>query len=182
MIMIRSFKLSPVPSTIALLAGLSICILAAGPNARAANSGVQVQLDVKQAAPRQVEALTERGVARDYRLAWTSMAQALEFNTLDPLVGAFSGDAQQWLGQTVASQQQSHLSRRYTNQTHEVEAVFYAPEGDALELHDTAQYQLQLLDGDKTIDDERVVVHYVVLMTPGADRWVIRQLQAVQQF
>jgi hypothetical protein len=25
-------------------------------------------------------------------------------------------------------------------------------------------------------------VHYVVLMTPGADRWTIRQLQAVPQF
>jgi hypothetical protein len=26
------------------------------------------------------------------------------------------------------------------------------------------------------------VVHYVVLMTPAADRWTIRQLQAVPQF
>jgi hypothetical protein len=26
------------------------------------------------------------------------------------------------------------------------------------------------------------VVHYVVLMTPGADRWVIRQLQSVPEF
>jgi hypothetical protein len=25
-------------------------------------------------------------------------------------------------------------------------------------------------------------VHYVVLMTPGADRWVIRQLQSVPEF
>ena len=56
------------------------------------------------------------------------------------------------------------------------------PEGDVMELHDTAQYQLQIVDGDKTIHDERVVVRYVVLMTPGADRWVIRQLQAVPQF
>ena len=45
-----------------------------------------------------------------------------------------------------------------------------------------AQYQLQIRDGDKIIHDEHVVVHYVVLMTPGADRWVIRQLQAVPQF
>jgi hypothetical protein len=63
-----------------------------------------------------------------------------------------------------------------------VEAVFYAPEGDVMELHDTAEYQLQLLDGSKVIHDENVVMHYVVLMTPAADRWVVRQLQAVQRF
>jgi hypothetical protein len=148
----------------------------------AADAAVQVQLDTKKAGPRAVESLTERGILRDYRFAWTSMAQALEFNTLDPLEGAFSGDAKQWLRQTVASQRQSGLSQRYLDQNHQLEAVFYAPEGDVMELHDTAQYQLQIRDGDRTIHDERVVVHYVVLMTPGADRWVIRQLQAVPQF
>src|ERR1700730_2869601 len=47
----------------------------------AADSPVRVQLDMKKAAPRAVETLTERTILRDYRLAWTSMAQALEFTT-----------------------------------------------------------------------------------------------------
>ena len=51
-----------------------------------------------------------------------------------------------------------------------------------IELHDTAEYDLQVLDGDKTVHSEHVVLRYVVLMTPGADRWVIRQLQAVPEF
>ena len=148
----------------------------------AADAVVKVQLDTAKAGPRAVESLTERGILRDYRFAWTSIAQALEFNTFDPLEGPFSGEAKQWLRQTVASQQQSGLSQKYLDQTHHVEAVFYAPEGDVMELHDTAQYQMQILDGNKTIRDEQVVVRYVVLMTPGADRWVIRQLQAVPQF
>jgi hypothetical protein len=38
------------------------------------------------------------------------------------------------------------------------------------------------MDGNKSIHVERVVAHYVVLMNPAADRWVIRQLQAVSQF
>jgi 2-keto-3-deoxy-L-rhamnonate aldolase RhmA len=63
-----------------------------------------------------------------------------------------------------------------------VDAVFYAPEGDVIELHDTAEYDYQILDGSKSIHSEHAVVHYVVLMTPGADRWVVRQLQAVQHF
>ena len=148
----------------------------------AAETPVQVQLDTRHAGPRAVESLTERGILRDYRFAWTSMAQALEFSTYDPLEGPFAGEAKQWLHQTVASQQHSGLSRRYLDQSHQLEAVFYAPEGDVMELHDTAQYQLQIRDGDKTIHDEHVIVHYIVLMTPGADRWVIRQLQAVPQF
>ena len=51
-----------------------------------------------------------------------------------------------------------------------------------IELHDVAEYDYQILDGAKTIHNEHAMVRYVVLMTPGADRWVIRQLQAVQQF
>jgi 2-keto-3-deoxy-L-rhamnonate aldolase RhmA len=110
------------------------------------------------------------------------MARALESNSPSLVEAAFAGDAKALLGQTIASQQQSHLSQRYADQSHQVEAVFYAPEGDVMELHDTAQYQLQILDGDKTIQDEHVTVHYIILMTPTADRWVVRQLQAVPQF
>jgi len=80
------------------------------------------------------------------------------------------------------SQQQSGLNQKYSGQMHHVEAVFYAPEGDVMELHDTAEYQLQVSDGGKVIHDDHAVFHYVVLMTPAADRWVIRQLQAVPQF
>jgi hypothetical protein len=168
-------------SSAAMLPILCLVFLWAG-TLYAADAAVQVQLDIKKAGPRAIESLTERGILRDYRFAWTSMAQALESNTVDPLEGAFAGDAKQWLRQTVAGQQYSGLSQRFANQSHQLEAVFYAPEGDVMELHDTAQYQLQILDGNKLVHDEHVVVHYVVLMTPGADRWVVRQLQAVPQF
>ena len=147
-----------------------------------ADSGPQVQLDVSKAGPRAVESMTERGVFRDYRFAWTSLTEALESNSLAPLNGPFVGTAKGWLTQAVAKQRQNGLSSRYISQNHKVEAVFYAPEGDVMELHDTAEYQLQLLDGAKLIHDENVVIHYVVLMTPAADRWVVRQLQAVQGF
>lgn len=148
-------------------------------NSYAADAVVQVQLDSRKAAPRAVESLTERGILRDYRFAWTSMAQALELNTLDPLEGPFAGEAKQMLRDTVVSQQRSSISRQYVNQNHHLEVVFYAPEGDVMELHDTAEYELRISDGGKVIHDEHVVMHYIVLMTPAADRWVIRQLQAV---
>jgi hemin uptake protein HemP len=164
------------------LATLFALLLASSLSSYGADSAVQVQLDASKASPRTVESLTAQVILRDYRFAWTSVSQSLEFNTLDPLEGAFAGEAKQWLRQTVSSQQRSGLSQRYVDQNHKVQAVFYAPEGDVIELHDTAEYQLQILDAGKLIHEERVVVHYIVLMTPAADRWVIRHLQAVPQF
>jgi hemin uptake protein HemP len=159
-----------------------VLLLASSLGSLAADSVVHVELDASKAAPRSVESLTEQAILRDYRFAWTSIAQALEFNTLDPLEGAFTGESKQALSQSVTSQQRSGLSQRYVDQSHKVQAVFYAPEGDVIELHDTAEYQLQILDSGKLIHEEHVVVHYVVLMTPAADRWMVRHLQAVPQF
>jgi hemin uptake protein HemP len=156
--------MSRIVTVFALLLAL---LLASSLNSYGADSAVKVQLDSTKAGPRSVESLTEQVILRDYRFAWTSIAQ---------------GEAKQWLSQTVTNQQRSSLSQRYVDQNHKVQAMFYAPEGDVIELHDTAEYQLQILDGGKLIHEEHVVVHYVVLMTPAADRWVIRHLQAVPQF
>ena len=101
---------------------------------------------------------------------------------MESLNGLFAGTANTWLKGKVSTQRLSGLSSRYSNQSHKVDAVFYAPEGDVIELHDTAEYDYRVLDGSKSIHSEHAVVHYVVLMTPGADRWVVRQLQAVQHF
>jgi hypothetical protein len=148
----------------------------------AADTPPQVVLNTSKAAPRSVESLTERALLRDYKFAWVNLEQAMESNSTAPLAGLFAGTANTWLADAVNGQRRSGISSRYLNQSHKVEAAFYAPEGDMIELHDTAEYDLQILDGDKTIHSEHAVVHYVVLMTPGADRWVVRQLQAVPAF
>jgi len=145
----------------------------------AADAPPRVTLDVTAASPRTVEGLTERAIARDYRFAWSSLSMALESNNTAPLNGLFAGAANTWLRQLVADQRQNGVTTRYLNQSHMVKASFYAPEGDVIELHDTAEYDLQIFDGSKTLHSEHAVVHYVVLMTPGADRWVVRQIQAV---
>jgi hypothetical protein len=147
-----------------------------------ADPSPQVVLNTSKAGPRSVESLTERAILRDFKFAWMNLDQALESSSTEPLSGLFAGTAGAWLNDAVASQRRSGLSSRYLNQSHKLEAVFYSPEGDMIELHDTADFQLQIFDGSKAIHDEHVVVHYVVLMTPGADRWVIRQLQAVPEF
>jgi len=145
----------------------------------AADDSPRVSLDVTKASPRTVESLTERAITRDYKFAWASLSVALEGNNASPLNGHFAGSADTWLRELVTSQRRNGVTSRYLNQSHKVEASFYAPEGDVIELHDTAEYDLQILDGGKTIHSRHAVVHYVVLMTPGADRWVVRQIQTV---
>lgn len=142
----------------------------------------QVVLSVSKAGPRSVEPLTERSLLRDYTFAWSSLALALESNSEGPLNGLFVGNASDWLREAVKNQEKNGLTSRYLNQSHKVEAVFYAPEGDVIELQDLAEYDYEILDAGKLIHNEHAIVHYVVLMTPGADRWVVRQLQSVQQF
>lgn len=148
----------------------------------AADSAPQVTLSVAKVGPREVEALTQRSVVRDYKFAWANLDLALQSNSAGVLNGLFVGPASAWLSDVVKGQKQSGISSRYSNQIHKLDAVFYAPEGDVIELHDTAEYDLEILDGSKTIHSEHAVVRYIVLMTPGADRWVIRQLQSVPHF
>jgi hypothetical protein len=160
----------------------SVLFSVAWMHSAAADSAPHVTLNTSKAVPRQVEPLTERAVLRDYKFAWTNLTQALTSNSLEPLNGLFEATADSWLTDAVKDQQRTGLSTRYLNQNHKVDAVFYSPEGDVIELHDTADYDLEILDGGKTIHNEHATVHYVVLMIPGAERWVIRHLQAVPQF
>ncbi len=148
----------------------------------AADPAPHVTLDVAKASPREVETLTQRSIVRDYKFAWANLDLALESNSAGPLNGLFVGPANTWLNDKVTSQRQYGIKSRYLNQAHKLEAVFYAPEGDVIELHDTAEYDLEILDGSQTIHTEHAVVRYIVLMTPGADRWVVRQIQSVPQF
>jgi hypothetical protein len=143
---------------------------------------IAVELDISSAGPRKIEAQTEGRILADYRMAWADIAQALNSNDSGPVEGIFTGAAKQWLDQTVATQRQTGISTRYSNQTHRLQAVFYAPEGDLIALHDTAEYDRQVLAGGKVILEDRGVHRYVVLMTPGADRWVVRELIEVQNF
>lgn len=166
----------------AALVAVALLLTGGAGAALAVDSPIQVALNVSKANPREVEPLTQRSVVRDYKFAWTSLSHALESNSAGPLNGLFVGDASKTLSDKVESQKQNGISSRYLNQTHKLDAVFYAPEGDVIELHDTAEYDLEILDGSKTIHSEHATVHYIVLMTPGADRWVVRHLQSVPQF
>jgi hypothetical protein len=165
-----------------LSVGFALLICAAAAmylRASASDEIPRVQMNAENVGPRQIEDLTGKSIPREYALAWQTMAQALENNRTDVLDGYFTGFEKDELTQRVKSQIKSGLHTRYQDRGHKLEAIFYAPAGDAMELRDRAQLDMQVLDGGKVIYEEPVNVEYVVIMTPGADRWLVRQLQAV---
>lgn len=156
-----------------------LCLTVGGIDAEESS---QIKMNTASAQPRAVEDLTRTALIRDYDRAWRNLAEAFETGSSAALDAYFVGSARKNLGSAVASQRKTGLQSRYLSQQHTVDAVFYAPEGDVIELHDTVRGELQVVDGKKVIHDEHVVLRYVVLMTPAADRWVVRQLQSVSQF
>lgn len=159
-----------------------VCLGFVPQHAAQAADAPDVQMKASGVGPRELEPLTSQRLVRDYRNAWQSFAEAIASGSPAPLDGHFVASAKEGLVSVIADQHATKLHARYLDQKHSVEPVFYSPEGDVIELHDTTTCHLQLLDGDKLIHDEQLVLHYVVLMTPEADRWVVRQLQSVPEF
>lgn len=141
-----------------------------------------ISVNTENAGPRQVEETTQRAVARDYAAAWKAMAEALNQNRSDLLELNFIGTANDKLSSTIAEQRKSGLHQHIVTKGHNVDAVFYSPEGSAMELHDTAQVQRQLMDGSKVVHTEEATVHYVVLLTAAENSWKVRVLEAVPSF
>jgi hypothetical protein len=138
----------------------------------------RIDLNVDAAGPRQVEDTTEKAVARDYARAWSSMTTALSENRPDVLDGDFVGVALDNLRERVNQQQQSGLHTRFVDRGHKLQAIFYSPEGSAIQLRDTAQFDVQFLDGDKVLHQEQRTENYTVVMTAAENRWKVRVLQA----
>ena len=139
----------------------------------------RIQFSAENVGPRAIEDLTGKSVPRDYGYAWQTMAQALRENQVRVLDGYFTGAAKQDLAGRVNSQIKSGMSTRLEDHGHRLEAIFYSPAGDAMELRDHAQFDIQVLDGGKVVYEEPVSADYYVIMSPGADRWLVRQMQAV---
>jgi hypothetical protein len=150
------------------------------PPAFAADGLPAVALNADEIGPRApIEELTGRNIARDYAHAWQSLSRALEENRTDLLEAYIAGFAKDTLARRIAEQKKAGLHVRTIDHGHKLVAGFYAPNGDAMQLRDTAQLEIEVFDGDKMIQQETVPVHYLVLMTPAADRWVVRLLEEV---
>lgn len=145
----------------------------------AEKTGPTVELNASAAQPRQVEDVTEKAITRDYANAWKIMEAALNENRTDQLGGGFAGIAQDKLQKRVEDQKASNLRVRIIDRGHKLEAIFYSPEGSALQVRDTAQLEIEYLDGSSVVHREQVTQNYLALLTVGEDRWKVRVLEEV---
>jgi hypothetical protein len=143
-----------------------------------ADSKPAVQLTVKNAQPREVEEVTQNAIQRDYTAAWQAIGTALANNALKPLNDNFSGFALEKLTQRVKDQKQQGLTTRIIDHGHKVDAIFYSPDGSAIELKDTASIETQVLEGGKIIHSDQAQIHYYAVMTGAEDRWKVRVLES----
>ena len=146
-------------------------------NDLADNPKPNVQLSTDSATPRQVEDTTQKAIVRDYTAAWVALTNALANNQPGALDASFTGVARDELAARIADQRKSGLRTEIRDRGHRLEAIVYTPEGSAMQLHDTAQVDLQIMDGGKAIHSEHVTLHYAVLMTVAEDRWKVRLMQ-----
>jgi hypothetical protein len=141
-----------------------------------------IQLNVSGAGPREVEDTVQESVRRDYAQAWQTMEAALESGDASGLHQYWVGVAHDKLAQKMKDEAQTKVRVRYQGKSHRLQAIYYPTDGAALLLHDDAEVELQVLDGGKLVHSQTLHQKYVVLMTPGQDRWFVRLLQAVPGF
>src|SRR6267154_4826122 len=147
-----------------------------------ASSGATDDPSVKVApmdsvGPRSVEKQTQTSVVRDYLLAWEKLSDALQNNRTDLLDESFVGSAKQRLADTVREQQNFGIQTIYGKQSHDLQVVFYSPEGLSIEMVDHAGYEVEVRDHGKVIGTQRVQSRYVAVLTPTESRWKVRVLQ-----
>jgi len=142
---------------------------------------VSVELNASSAQPRQVEDVTEKAITRDYANAWKIMETALSENRTDQLGSGFAGVAEDKLQKRIEGQRASNLKMRIIDRGHKLEAIFYSPEGSALQVRDTAQLEIEYLNGNSVVHREQITQKYLALLTVGEDRWKVRVLEEVPQ-
>ena len=147
-------------------------------SAPASSSLPRVELTASR-GPRDMEDLTRQKIVHDYAAAWQTLAAGLERNRAELLNDYFTGFAKKEFAQTIADQAGTAIHRHYVDHGHKLEALFYSPDGGVIQIQDDAEYEVQIFDGAKLLHSETMTARFLVLMTPTADRWMVRLLQNV---
>jgi len=141
----------------------------------------KVVLSAESLAPRPIEQRTGEAVTHDYAQAWQDLADGLDTNRTDLLADYFTGEAKARFTQRIKEQRNNGLRTRYQDNGHHVKAVFYSVDGGEMQLEDEVQLEVQVFDGQKMIYTSNSPQKYLVLMTPGSDRWYVRCLESVPE-
>jgi len=127
--------------------------------------------------PRPIEKQTQASVVRDYLRAWETLNSVLRDNRPELLDEYFVGNAKEKLSDTIRQQQNLGIQTSYHNLSHDIQVVFYSPEGLSIEIVDNAGYEMELRDHGKIVGTQRVQARYVAVLTPTEAKWKVRVLQ-----
>lgn len=155
--------------TLVILLAMPFALLADEPTVR-----------VEPSTPQRTRALqkqTADAAIRDYLQSWHSLNAALEQNRPDLLERSFVGTALDKLKDTVQQQTELGMHTNYKDRAHDLQIVFYSPDGLSIQLLDNVEYDQQVFDHDKVVATARVSRRYVVVLTPTEVRWRVRVMQ-----
>lgn len=159
-----------------LMSAAALSAAAATAAAQASEPSVQVQPAHLQ-VPRPLAEQTEKAVIRDYLRSWKAMSAALEQNAPGRLNADFIGTAKDKLTETIHEQAAAGIHTRYDDQSHNVQIVFYSPDGLSVELVDNVEYEMRIFDHDHLVTTHPEQARYIVLLTPAEVSWRVRVLQ-----
>lgn len=131
--------------------------------------------------PRELQETTAKAVVQNYLDSWQSMSKALDQNRPDLLDRDFVGSAREKLSATIKQQKAAGVSATYRDRSHDVQILFYSPEGLSIQLADNVEYDVQLSRGGKSLGTQQVKARYIVVLTPSEVRWRVRIFQAEAQ-
>ncbi len=156
-------------ATLPILAAVLLCA-ASQPSVRVA--------PMDSVGPRPIEKQTQASLVRDYLKAWQTMGSALSQNRTDVLDGYFVGVAKEKLADTIREQQKLGVQTTYRDQSHDVQVVFYSPEGLSIQLLDNVEYDVEVRDHGATVGTQHVRTRYVAVLTPTESNWKVRVFQS----
>jgi hypothetical protein len=142
----------------------------------------QATVSVKTAdlqGPRALQEQTKTAAIRDYLRSWQVLGAALEQNRADLLDPTFVGTAKDTLTETIHQQAALGIRMRYRDRAHDLQIVFYSPEGMSIELFDTVDYDLEVLDHERVKTIQHLSARYVIVLTPAEVSWRVRVFQGI---
>ena len=158
--------------------GLVVCSILAVSFALGSEAPTVRVAPADSVGPRTLEEQTQKAVIRDYLQAWQTLHGALEQNRVDLLDAEFVGSAREKLADTIQDQVKLGIRTRYQDRSHDLQLVFYSPEGLSIQLLDTVEYDIQVVDHEKVLATQHVRARYVAVLTPTEVRWKVRVFQA----
>ena len=78
---------------------------------------------------------------------------------------------------TVGQQKALGIETAYRDASHDLQVVFYSPEGLSIQLLDNAEYDMEIRDHGKTIGTQHVRARYVAVLSPTESKWKVRVFQ-----